>query len=268
VTVNAFSVLRQRLLLGRDFIAGEGDPGAPAVVILGHRLWTTRYGGDARVLGQTLRLNGRGATIVGVMPAGMRFPDNAEMWAPFDPARSEEHAPTAFGRLKDDIDRGQAQAELTAIARQTAAARPDGSTDRGTVSADPFAVGGYARTMFTTVMVSVGLVLLIACANVANLLLSRSGHRAREVALRMTVGATRARVVRQLLIESLVLALLGGGVGLLLAVIGVNALERAFVLVGVQRRWLRPRLCDRDLWHDRPAVWAVAGPLPVERQQP
>ena len=238
VTANAFGVLRQRPLAGRDFIVGEDAPGADPVVIIGHRLWTSRYGADPGALGRTLRVNGRHATIVGVMPDGMRFPETAEIWAPLvqDPAHMDVRL-SVFGRLKDGVDRREAEAELTTIARQAAATRPVVTRDPGTVRLESYAVGGYARTMFTTVMVAVGLVLLIACANVANLLLSRSVFRAREMALRIAMGATRARVVRQLLIESLVLAVLGGVGGLLLAVIGVDVFEQA-MSVAEKPYWL------------------------------
>ena len=234
LTANAFGVLKQPLLLGRDFVAGDEAPGAQPVVIIGHRIWKTRYGSDPGVLGKSLRVNGQPAIIVGVMPPGMRFPDNTDVWAvvvpPVTPGRRDIHPLRVFGRLADRVAPTSAQAEFNNIARQLMAAFPDTAKRVLGVRVEPLAdrfVGGKARTMFVTIMVAVGFVLLIACTNVANLLLSRSAYRAREIALRMALGATRWRVVRQLLLESAVLSAVGGAAGLVLAVAGVGLFETA-----------------------------------------
>ena len=230
VTANLFGTLRQQLAMGRDFVAGEDQPGARPVVIIGHRVWKTRYGGRLDVLGQAIKLDGQPATVVGVMPEGMKFPEVAEVWAPLVPPADQPNTyVTAIGRLRDDVDLREAAAELTTIARQGATTRMADARSVG-VLIERYGIGGYSTTMFPTIMVAVGLVLLIACANVANLLLSRSVFRVREMALRIAMGATRLRVIRQLIVESVILTVLGGVAGTLLAVVSVDAFERALVV--------------------------------------
>lgn len=230
-TANTFRVLRQPPLVGRDFTPEDERTGSPRVVIISHALWTTRYGGQADILGRMLRVDGQPAVIVGVMPPGMHFEDNARLWAPLvtDAAapRRDDRRYRVFGRLQDGAARARILAPLNTLAERLKREYPDSTRNYAGAAVQPYEVAGFARTMFATVMVSVGLVLLVACLNVANLLLSRSVFRAREVALRVALGATRARVLRQLLIESLVLAVAGGALGLLLAIGGVAAFEAA-----------------------------------------
>jgi predicted permease len=234
LTANAFEVLRQQPLLGRAFIAEDDRMGAQPVVIIGYNIWKNRYGSDASVLGKTLRVDGQPATIVGIMPEGVGFPvENAELWIPFVPTAAEQQRGArmlgVFGRLAQNATRRAAQSELNAIAHQLASSHPE-NKDLVGVRIETFSerfVGGPARVMFLAMMGAVTLVLLIACANVANLLLSRSDHRAREIAVRMALGATRLRVIRQLLLESVVLGFLGGGAGLLLAMAGVRLFDAA-----------------------------------------
>jgi predicted permease len=234
VTANSFSLLRQPALLGRDFASTDEAKGAEPVVIISYTFWKNRYGADPNVLGTPMRVNGQPATIVGVMPEGMRFPDNTEVWAPAIPTAAQEARDArslgVFGRLADAASRREAQTEMDGIAKRLASAYPDAYTNLFGIRVETFTerfVGGAARTMFLVVMGAVGFVLLIACANVANLLLSRSAGRAREIAVRTALGATRWRVVRQLLVESLVLAFVGGSLGLLLAYSGVRAFDAA-----------------------------------------
>jgi putative ABC transport system permease protein len=228
LTANAFDVLAQPPLIGRAFLREDDRPGAPPVAILGYRLWKTRYGGDAGVLGQPIRLNGEAATIVGVMPEHVRFPINAELWAPFVPTAAQRQrdarALGAFARLRDGVSFAEAQAELATVAQRLAVAWPATNKELTGARVETFTerfVGGGARPMFVAMMGAVSFVLLIACANVANLLLSRSARRAREVALRMALGATRRRVLAQLLTESVVLGVIGGAIGLLIALAAV-----------------------------------------------
>ena len=232
VTANAFGVLRLQPLLGRDFAPGDDGTGAEPVVIIGYGIWKNRYGADPNVIGASLRVNGQPATIIGIMPERMKFPDSTELWIPAVPAEARRNVRPliVFGRLRDGSSRPEAQSELDVIAQRLAATFPDTNKDLGAISVETFTerfIGGKARTMFLAMMGAVGFVLLIACANVANLLLSRSAHRAREIAIRMALGATRWRIIRQLLLESVVLAFIGGSIGLLLAVAGVGMFETA-----------------------------------------
>ena len=230
VTANLFDVLRERPLLGRGFVATDAHQGAERVALIGYELWTNRYGRDPNVIGRVLRVNGTSATIVGVMPQGMKFPDDSELWVPFIPTEAQlargARRLGVIGRLTDRASERQAEAEIDAIARRIIAAHLEET--KGVIGGQVETLierfmGGMARPMFITVMGAASFVLLIACANVANLLLSRSMYRAREVAIRYSLGATRWRVVRQLLVESVALSCLGGIVGLGLAVIGVDA---------------------------------------------
>jgi predicted permease len=234
LTANGFSVLGQQPLLGRNFTPSEDRRGAEPVVILGYSIWKNRYGADPNVLGRIVRLNGKPATIVGVMPENMKFPTNAELWAPFVPTTAQEKRDArplgVFGRLRDGATAAQAQTEMNGIAQRLSAAYPDTNKDLVGVRVETFNErfnGGQIRIVFLAMMGAVGFVLLIACANVANLLLSRSAHRAREIALRIALGATRWRVIRQLLLESVVLGFIGGALGLLLAMVGVRLFDAA-----------------------------------------
>jgi predicted permease len=239
LTSNAFKVLGQQPLLGRDFAPDEDRKGAERVVILGHTLWSNRYGADPDVIGRAIRVNAQPATIVGVMPPGMKFPTNADMWMPLVPTAEQERRSArgigVFGRLGAGATRAAAQAEMNAVAGQLAAQYPDTNKEFPRVRVETFNErfnGGPIRVVFLALMGAVGFVLLIACANVANLLLSRSAHRAREIAVRVALGATRWRVVRLLLVESVVLGCIGGAVGLLLALVGVRLFDAAVQDVG------------------------------------
>ena len=244
VTANQFDVLRQRPLLGRAFLPGEDRRGADPVVIIGYEIWNNRFAQDPNVLGRVLRINGQPATIVGVMPQRMKFPDNSELWVPFIATDAQLARDSrmlgVIGRLADGIGRDRAAAELDAVARQMIAANAAVMKDVSGGQVETLLeryLGGMARPMFVTIMGAVSFVLLIACANVANLLLSRAIYRSREVAVRYSLGATRWRVVRQLLIESLALSSLGGVAGLALAMIGVKAFDAA-VQVAQPPYWL------------------------------
>jgi putative ABC transport system permease protein len=234
MTANAFTLLRQPALLGRGFAADDDLPGAAPVAVVSHRVWQQRYGADPNVLGTPVRVNGAPATIVGVMPDRMNFPDNTELWLPFVPTETQKARSSrilsVFGRLEDGASRDQAQAEMNAIATRIGAAYVDVYKDVTGVRIETFTeryVGGSGRIMFLVMMGAVSFVLLIACANVANLLVARSAQRARELAVRLALGATRWRVVRQLLLESVVLGCIGGSIGLLLAAWGARTLNAA-----------------------------------------
>ena len=232
VTSDAFTVFEQQPLLGRAFTADDQRKGADPVAIIAHHIWRNRYDEDRAALGAILRVNGTPATIVGVMPAGTRFPGNAEVWVPFVPTAAQESRTNrpllVFGRLEADVSRREAETEAAAVAQRIIAAYPDDSKElRGAYleSVPERFAGGPARVMFLAMMGAVSFVLLIACANVANLMLSRSVYRVREVAMRMALGATRFRIVRQLLVESILIGVAGGALGLLLAYGGVRLFD-------------------------------------------
>ena len=224
VTPNTFAILRQPPILGRDFVTADASPAGERVVMLSHDVWKNRYGSDPTILGASVRIDGHGATVIGVMPARMRFPDNSDLWVPLV-MTSEEIAGDAprlevFGRLRDDASKKSAQAEFTDLARSQKAAEPDHLKDIAGARVETIpeaAIGGSGRRMFLIIMALVIVVLLIAGVNVANLLLLRSAARAREMALRTAMGATRWRLARQLLLESLVLSFAGAALAIVFA---------------------------------------------------
>ncbi len=233
ISANTFGLLGQQPLIGRTFLPGEDAPGAQPVAIIGYGLWQNRYGADPAILGRTIRVNEIPARIVGVMPPGMKFPNVAEMWMPLVPDDNARRRFTrtlgVFGRLRPGVSREQARAEMTTLAAAVAADHPD--TNKGF---EPVVIpyndrfnGGEIRVVFLSLMGAVALVLLIACANVANLLLARSAARAREMALRVSIGATRWRIVRQLLVESVLLGCVAGLFGLALSWVGVRMFDEA-----------------------------------------
>ncbi|MEO5740942.1 MAG: ABC transporter permease, partial [Vicinamibacterales bacterium] len=216
-SARTFRLLRVQPALGRDFTADENSDGGPSVVILSHRVWKDRYAGDSAILGRQIRVNGQPSIVVGVMPEGMEFPTNSALWQPLPMmrglARQDRNVRPlgAFGRLKDGVSARAANSELNVM---TAALERDFSkTNSGTrAQVERFrpGIGRPWLVIFGALMAAVGLLLLVSCANVANLLLARSVQRSREVAIRASLGATRTRIVRQLLIESVTLAAVAG----------------------------------------------------------
>jgi putative ABC transport system permease protein len=227
VTPEFFPVLRVNAGLGRTFLAEEAQPGRDRVALVSNALWRTRLGADAQIVGKTITLDGVARTVVGVMPAGFGFPYRAEVWTPFevriDPRNS--FLRPVVGRLKPGASRLQAQAELDTFARALAAASGK-SGDDSVARIVPLAelLVGTIRSSLWIFAGAVGFVLLIACANVANLLLIRATSRQQEIAVRAALGAGRPRLMRQLLTESTLVSLAGGAAGMLLALAGVPAL--------------------------------------------
>ena len=234
MTANAFSVVGQRPLLGRDFVPEDEQRGSDRAVIIGYTLWRNRYGGDSNVIGKLTRINGEPAVIVGVMPEAMMFPQNSEIWAAFIPNEQQERRTwrglAVFGRVQPGTGRTAALAEMETLAARVKTEFPKDYEELGGMILETFNQrfnGGPIRAVFLSMMGAVAFVLLIACANVANLLLSRSASRAREVAIRLAMGATRWRIIRQLLIESVLLGAIGGMLGLGIAMFGVRAFDAA-----------------------------------------
>jgi putative ABC transport system permease protein len=237
ISANSFGLIRQRPAFGRDFRLEDDRPGAEPVVLLGHSVWTSRYAGDAAVIGRVIRINGIASTVIGVMPEGFAFPRRAELWQPLAvlPERVREDRAArrlqAFGRMKPGVTIEQVRDDLGAVAAGLSGQHPDTNTNV-VPRVRPFrelVIGGaQVKTLASALMAAVVFVLLIACANVANLLLARGVRRAREISVRMSIGATRWRVTRQLLVESLLLAVLAGAVALALAAPAVRMFRTAF----------------------------------------
>ena len=229
ISPSFFAMLGVQAAHGRTFAPQEEQPGRERVVILSDGLWHRRYGGDPAIIGEALLIDGEPFTVVGVLPRGFYFlqPD-FEMWMPFavdDSFRGrDEHSISVWGRLAPGVTREAAQAELDTITRQLAIAYPDTNEGWGTavVPVHPPSHYGVLADSLLILLGAVGCLLLIACANVANLLLVRCGARQREFAVRAAVGASRGRLARQLLAESALLAMLGGVAGLVVAGVGVR----------------------------------------------
>jgi len=238
VTPGLLSMVQTPPVLGRSFTPSDGAPGAAPVVLLSHQVWQKRYAGAADVVGRAIRLNGEPATIIGVMPAGFAFPDNSALWTALTPTPESEDRKNRslllFGLRRPDVGISAAQTDLDLITARLAKEFPETNRDLSAqvqTFHDLFN-GGPIRLIFLLMLGAVGFVLLIACANVANLLLSRALVRRRELAIRASLGATRGQLIRQLLIECVLLSTLGGLVGLGLAQAGIHAFDVASQDVG------------------------------------
>src|SRR5713101_1871781 len=236
VSASYFNLLGVSAALGRTFLPDEDQPGHDQVVILSDGLWQRRFGSNPQVVGEAVRLNGDSYKVVGVMPKGYRLGyDGPQLWTPLVfppqsvlPAAREDRSLAVMARLKSGVSVETAKAEMAALAQRSEQTYPGTSKGWGATAwpiqkylADEFKVA--MRLLMGTVI----FVLLIACANIASLQLTRAAARQREFAVRVALGASRFRLVRQLLVESLLIALAGGGLGLLLASWGVDLLRGA-----------------------------------------
>jgi putative ABC transport system permease protein len=240
ISATGFKLLGQPTLLGRDFLPDDDRPGAASVVILGNGVWKNRYGSDPGVVGKTIRVNDNPSVVIGVMPEGFKFPQNADLWQPLitiadlETQKRNARGFAAFGHLTPGVSHDQARAEMLAIGQRLASDYPDTNQNiqPKVQTFNEQMNGGPIRAIFLSLMGAVGFVLLIACANVANLLLARSAARSREISVRVSLGASRWRIVRQLLIESFILAMVSGVLGLVLANFGIKAFDAVTQDVG------------------------------------
>jgi putative ABC transport system permease protein len=256
ISASGFGLLRVQPILGRAFLPEDEQEGAPPVAILAYDVWQGRYGGDATVVGRSIRVNDVPTTVVGIMPPGMNFPLTAQIWQPLTVMPGLSTRPrsarniSVFGRLKDSIELGAARAEVETLAARAAQQFPDSSKDlRLAVMTLKESTTGTGVNLLWTLMGAVGFVLLIACANVANLLLARASQRSREIAVRASLGASRWRIVRQLLIECTLIALVAGSIGFVLSIYGVRAMSIAFnvIEVGAPDSGVKPYWVDLSM---------------------
>jgi predicted permease len=240
-SANLFQLIAVRPAIGRDFRPEDDRPGATPVMIVSDSIWKNRYGSDPSVIGRVAKVNNIVVTIVGVMPPDMKFPFNNDLWmttAILPPeiqnAKRGVRNFQAMGRLAPGVTLAQARAEFRNIGQRLARDYPDADKDirPDLITFNERVTGPQIRTVFLSLMGAVAFVLLIACANVANLLLARAANRSREVAVRVSLGASRWRIVQQLLVESVLLAVMSGVLGLGLSLVGVRLFDRVTTDVG------------------------------------
>ena len=245
VSDNAFSLLGAEPLLGRTFAQDDARSGAERVAILGTGAWTSRYGADRSILGRSIRVDGQATVVIGVMPARSGFPSSAEIWLPLShmpgltAQTRDARTLSVFGRVQEPVSVAEARTEIESIVDRLSREHPETSKNvrARVVPINERFLGRLSDPAWLAFMTVGFLVVLISCANVANLVLANAAQRAREIAVRSSLGASRRRVLRQLLIEGTVLAAVGGTLGLMLAAIGVR-LFRTAIPPNVLPYWL------------------------------
>ena len=233
ISANGFDMFGAQPVAGRAFLPADERPGATPVALLTHALWQSRYGQDPAIAGKIIRINEMPTVVVGVMPPQMQFRAGVDLWTPLPPSADRQRDVMILGRLAKGANLAAARSELETISRRLAAQYPATNRDLGVrVLEGKDYFNPRIRLLFLGLWIVVGLVLLVACANVANLLLGRAVARSREISIRVALGAGRWRVIRQLLTESVTLAAAGGLLGWLLAVWGVRAFDVAIAGTG------------------------------------
>jgi len=231
ITPSLMPVLGLSPIAGRSFVDSEEQPGAPRVALISEGVWKRRFGSDGTIIGRSLTLNGLDQTVVGIAPAALTVLTGGDIWTPLtiDPGREIRlnHVITVVGRLVDGATFEQAQAEMTTISARISQQYPE-MKDWGSrlITFHDTFVSPQLQTALFVLLSAVAFVLLIACANIANLLLARAAARQKEIAIRTALGASRSRVLRQLIVESLTLSAIGGAVGVTVAVWAVGAINR------------------------------------------
>ncbi len=252
ITANGFGVLGVRPLLGRTFRPGEDAAGQPPRIVLSYQVWKNDFGSDPNIVGRAARVNGEPSTIVGVMPKGFAFPEVQEAWVPLrmDPLKIKRGEGTdlnVYGRLRDGVDLKKANAEFATLGKQQAAEYPDINAGIDAQVRSFTDMGRETTGLLMTMLAAVTLILLVACTNVANLLLARTSTRTRALAIRTAIGARRSRIIGGLVAEALVLAAVGAVLGTAIAWAGMRVFDNAVAST------------DPPFWF----VFAVDGPILV-----
>lgn len=240
VSANTFALIGQKPIAGRDFLPSDEQPGAAPVAILSYKVWENRYGKDLSVIGRTVRIDEEPTTIIGVMPARLGFPRETEVWKPLilkdEYMKRENRRFTVYGHAANPSILKSASTEVATVMQRIAAAYPVTNENIGgrVIDYNEYFAGSEneIRIVFTAMLGAVGFVLLIACANVANLQLGRAVSRMREISIRVALGAGRWRIIRQLLVESLILSVAGGLIGWMIAIWGVRTFDNAVIPFG------------------------------------
>lgn len=267
VSPSYFDVFGLHAELGRTFAPGDDQPGRDHVVVLSHRLWRSQFGGDRRIVGSPIRRDGELYTVIGVMPAGayLHFYDTP-IWRPLvlppQSSRASRDLQMAEARLKPGVSLAQAQAQMNTIANRLAGEYPDANKGYGVIVAPfPGAVGLDTKASLYLLFAAVGILLLIACVNLANLTIVRAAARARDVAIRAALGATRAQIVRHFLVEQLVIAIGGGIAGVAVAWLALRMMVPAIPTTGLRAAYPEGTTIaiDRVVWLFAMAVSAISG---------